>query len=37
ADLMFAGIVTFGVLGFLADRLFALAQQRVFWRYQPGR
>lgn len=37
ADLMFAGIVTFGVLGFLADRLFALAQRRVFWRYQPGR
>lgn len=37
ADVMFASIVVLGVLGFTADRLFALAQQRVFWRYQPGR
>lgn len=37
ADLMFASIFVLGIVGFFADRLFALAQQSAFGRYAVGR
>ena len=37
ADIMFAVIILLGGMGFVADRLFALMQQNVLWRYQAGR
>jgi NitT/TauT family transport system permease protein len=37
SDVMFAAIVVLGTLGFAADRIFHVAQQRLFWRYRPGR
>lgn len=37
ADVMFAAILLLGAMGFAADRLFAVLQYRVLWRYQPGR
>jgi len=37
SDVMFAAIVVLGTLGFAADRIFHVAQQRLFWRYLPGR
>jgi NitT/TauT family transport system permease protein len=37
ADIMFAVIILLGGMGFVADRLFALMQQNILWRYQAGR
>jgi NitT/TauT family transport system permease protein len=37
SDVMFAAIVILGTLGFAADRIFHVAQHRLFWRYHPGR
>lgn len=37
SDVMFAAIVILGTLGFAADRIFHVAQHRLFWRYRPGR
>jgi len=37
SDVMFAAIVVLGTLGFTADRIFHVAQHRLFWRYRPGR
>jgi ABC-type nitrate/sulfonate/bicarbonate transport system permease component len=34
---MFAVIILLGGMGFVADRLFALMQQNILWRYQAGR
>ena len=35
SDVMFATIVVLGVLGFLFDRAFVIAERRFFTRYQP--
>jgi len=37
SDVKFAAIVILGTLGFAADRIFHVAQHRLFWRYRPGR
>lgn len=37
ADTMFAVIILLGGMGFMADRLFAVMQTRIFWRYREGR
>jgi NitT/TauT family transport system permease protein len=36
SNVMFATIVILGILGFLSDRIFVVAERRFFMRYQPA-